>query len=362
MPDQPNGTTLRHASRTDGRSGYYPVLDILRGLAVVLVVVDHSVSFGHVAAPASYGPVNSALTAFRMPALFIISGYLSQTGAFSRFSYAKKIMNLAWLCLLWLPILLLVKLCFGLDTAIVLHPAMLVSEYVEPSTHGWFIWALLLYMLTLPMIGKSAPKYILPITAIVATIGFNDTLGLYFSQNNILKYYFFFVLGVLGRGVITQLLERRIRKRTIAAAVAAGAILFAVDHSLQGHGEWRIFGAVIRIVACLVFLGIVQHVRSPKFDHALGWLGKRTVPIYLLHVLFIYLMSHYISSVLTGVSNAAIPFAIAASAATASVLISKSLSSIGLEWLFMVPGSVVRFAQRASRSPMAASVRKAVRP
>lgn len=115
-------------------------MDVLRGAAVLLVVVYHSVFLsetrGELAVPAWVDVVNTAVAPLRMPVLVLLSGLLlgpSLRKGWRRY-FAGKLQNIGWPYLVWTLVM------FAL-----FWPGAPLLGYLRGGTYLWFLLFLLIY-------------------------------------------------------------------------------------------------------------------------------------------------------------------------------------------------------------------------
>lgn len=256
-------------------------LDIARGTAVILMVVYHMCEYSHTPTNRWLLAACFALTAFRMPVLFLISGYLSAslTRKPKRQALAR-ITNLAWLYLLWLPVMVIVSP--SLKRAGV---GDILENVWKPSTELWFIWSLALLMVSLFAVSALPRRTVLLASLLIAITDYSGVFGLSFGHDNLLRYAPMFYVGALYREELKSLINARF-SIGLAVAIVAGVSLVHLlsEYARQSQG-WQILGPFERICVCLAAIYFLKPIElMPRFAGWLGMVGQKTLPIYLVHL------------------------------------------------------------------------------
>ena len=256
-------------------------MDMLRGIAVLLVVVLHGADIPYLNGNGveEWAQVNRYLEPFRMPLLMFLSGMLLPR------SLAKPLRLYAWgkfAAILW-PLLLWVLL-FGLfiyrggfD-----HP----SFWRSGGDYLWFLTALTIcYLIGVglkPMVRSSWAFVIAALglfAAMLLTRHFGEVdLGI--ATRTLYNGAFFF----LGAACV-KAISRWIKTPTIVV-LALGLIAVAIslmgidDRSLRTGTLYAVPGSVIGIA---VAIWLASRVRSGAPLTFLAWIGRSSIVVYIVH-------------------------------------------------------------------------------
>lgn len=334
--------------------GRHAWIDVGRAIAIVLVVLFHATQALHATGWDLDGLVrlNSLLATFRMPLFFTISGLLASTAVATlslRALFWRRIALLVYIYVLWCLIRAAVF-------AIVPWPfepgrllaADLLTALIQPWSGLWFVYALALYLVIawaarrLPAVVQLAGAAAIGAVFAAGVVRIDDD----YTWQSIGTYLVFFVLGVLGRD---RLLAFAGRLRLPAAA--AIAVVFAASLVALHLSPWP---DITRYA--FSFLGVafgialaVTLARVAPVARFLGYLGRRTLPIYVVHV-------PVVGVAVWLVPAGSIPALVAAPALTV-VAIAAALgihrATARFDGLFTLPAPLARIAARESgRAPL----------
>ncbi len=258
-------------------------IDVARGIAITLVVFHHSIQFLDATGwqVDALVQVTAALSTFRMPLFFLVSGLLASS-AIARLSFAslfwKRLALLVYLyalwCIIWWAWFLFVPRPFDPLTSPV---GDLATALYLPWSGLWFLYALILYTVAAWALRRLPRVAQLGIAFGVACLFATGivTVGSSYTWRSVGTYFALFMTGVLCR----QIVEAFARRVTVwwllgnGAALAAGTVVLPFL-PLQG---------VFRVALCVVgaAFGVsiaVMLARSPIARSAVGALGSRTPP------------------------------------------------------------------------------------
>jgi fucose 4-O-acetylase-like acetyltransferase len=277
-----------------------PLWDNLRLLAITLVVVGHAIE-----ATNRYDPGYSLylfIYSFHVPLLVFISGYFTRAEPLTIRDGQRMLSQL-----------LLPYLIFSLIWALVRWPGGTFSlDLASPYWHLWFLPALVLWRLTLPIF--AALRWPVATAVAVACVsGYFGAVGWVFDGSRVLTMVPFFVAGWAVRthpsgAVLVSVLRLR-AVRLAAAALLGGALLAAillVDQARQHHlRQWvqaeRNFAAtgdpswtagLVRLAllgAGLILVLACVSVTTAARVRVTSW-GTATMYVYMLHLFPIFLL------------------------------------------------------------------------
>ncbi|WP_294451915.1 acyltransferase family protein [uncultured Gemmiger sp.] len=272
-------------------------VDALKGLGIILVVWGHFEEYYRGNSPLFNGT-------FECIYLFHMALFCLCSGLVARFNIKKLILQQVWLYLLC-------QAAFVAFRQIVLtedfsESGGMLTALVVPWRHMWYLYALIFWELTLPLLALLRDRFRLP--GKLLGVGIAIAIGLAagavewpFAFNRVFCYFPFYAAGVLFREEID--LWFRASRRLVSLRVLPGVAFAAV------YGFWfvsvlrapepvyegaRIFNDVaynagytaadramfylIGLATSLALIAVLGNVKS------LASLGKRTLPIYILHM------------------------------------------------------------------------------
>lgn len=246
-------------------------VDLLRALAVLLVVLEHAVILPGELLPAHLQALGSFFLPFRMPTLMLLSGMLvAHSLRKGPAAYLRgKLSRIAWPFLVWTAVLVVVQWITGDDAGLTAEP------FWRPDGPLFFLQHLLAYYLValvLPPLARSAA-----VVPLLVAAGFAHD---HFAAERFLFLFAFFLLGdVLSRHL--SVLPRLVDDRRVVAACALLAV---------GAGTYALLGGDVRYNALFAWgtaAGIVAAVaacRRLAETRPGAWLagyGKHTIIYYV---------------------------------------------------------------------------------
>lgn len=328
--------------------------DLAKGACIVLVVLWHVLTKSYllvdwrltVPVPGLWGTLGELFLPLRMPLFFTISGVFAAAAAARpwRAVAAVRVWAPYQVYLLWLMIHTLVfTLTPGFPT---LHAATvpeLAAQATVTPTNLWYLWALALYFVT-GKLTRRLPAHLVLVVAFAvsaaASAGWLDSPG---DRAQILQNLAFYLAGMRLHAPIRRLAARRNPRLLLGTGAAFAAATLAV--TTLDASTWPGVSPAVSILGVLagVTLTAALAARS-SMHHVLGVLGRRTLPVYVLHMPVIALLDHVLSGQIASAGDAG-RLALAATGPavlTALVLglclgVHRLLRTAQLGWLFAAP-------------------------
>ncbi len=281
--------TALPASRRDA------VLDIAKGLGMVLVVIGHCVF---------HGPVFSFLSTFHMPLFFVISGLCFSEARHSRLSafFVSRLKTLVFPALVFTVFYVAMGLCLDRSATV---EAVRSMPYGGPPGALWFLDILFVVEMAYALVLRAVRRLRLPVVATVAVLSvFLYVLGSLasraqvrapFSLLSALSAFAFYALGHLARPLWSRM--RGCRPSVVIPAACAVLILLYNRFSPQplamannnSVGLADFLPAVVGVVMTLFVAKDVAALGFRPAAKALAWIGRNTLAVMGLHVPFISL-------------------------------------------------------------------------
>jgi uncharacterized membrane protein YcfT len=268
--------------------------DVAKGVCILLVVLWHVLMkhylqiHWHIGGPVkgAWGTFGEQLLPLRMPLFFAVSGYFAVRAVQRTWPEVlrTKVAKFYYLYVLWLIIhtaILAFVPDFGTESAD--GPLKFVAQLFITPSNLWYLYALALYFIVaratrrVPAWVMLALAFLLSATAsagLVAVPG--DRAGVY--QNLV-----FFLAGLYGKTVIDKLAAEASWLRLAIIAVPYAVLLgvVAVFDAKTWFGLWPIVSGVA-IILGVTAAGLVT--RWDGLTNALTSVGRRTLPIYVMHM------------------------------------------------------------------------------
>lgn len=322
-------------------------IDVARGIAITLVVFHHSIQFLDATGwqVDALMQVTAALSTFRMPLFFLVSGLLASS-AIARLSFAslfwKRLALLVYLyalwCVIWWAWFLFVPRPFDPLTSPV---GDLATALYLPWSGLWFLYALILYTVAAWVLRRVPRVAQLGIAFGVACLFATGivTVGSSYTWRSVGTYFALFMTGVVCR----QIVEAFARRVNVWWLVGTGAALAAGTAALPLLPLQGVFRVALCVVGASFGVSIaVMLARSPIARRAVGALGSRTLPIYVLNSLLLALAVAILPVELVPGSLAAV--LLTALVVTTALIIRRAVGSFS--GVFTLPSPIDRFAKR----------------
>lgn len=330
------------------------VLDVVRGVCVILVVLLH-VDSDHVALVAGHGflahawdNIASAAKPIRMPAFFLISGFLARSAVSRpwREIAEGRFVHLLYLYLLWMALGTINNSIHDHSLGLAVNGSTILRMYVlglvYPRSVLWFLMALIGYFI-LARMAQGWPRF-LSMGAAAIISAFSESLPP--PASYIARSLIFYMLGVYYPGMIKQILQRTsLRNAAIAAVVYVVAVVPMLRTDLTTPAIWL----PAEFAGLVLMLMVARLVIDTPIGKAGMFMGQRTLPVFLLHPFLVGWWTLLVTG--QGVAAPAVaallakpavlavyPALVVASAVAISLAAYRLLLSLGLVWLFELPG------------------------
>ena len=256
--------------------------DNIRSVLIICVVFAHLLE---IRSPFSFGgTLYQVIYSFHMPAFLFTCGY------FAKYDRRKLVFGL------FLPYLML-------QTAYVffqrwLYGTDILLQFTTPYWLLWFLLALFIYYLLLPLYDVDSAKKRLAVWLFCVILslvaGYDPTVGYSMTLSRVLVFQPWFLLGFYARRAKLQTIPLAAKVITVFALGVCIAALCCASitnnmlygsypyATLQYHAGIRLFLAVMALLWILVLFYVLRplvNIRIPL----LTTLGQNTLPVFLLH-------------------------------------------------------------------------------
>ncbi len=337
-------------------------IDVAKGLSILLVVLHHAVVKNlEIDAPeslagvvAGWGALTSALKPVRMPLFFVLSGFVASRAVHRPWAQVRRrALSPYYTYVVWL---LLLGAFFSVERLLPMNRTQdlgeLAQDLVWASTGVWFLYALAVYFVLAKLLAGLPPGWVIAGAATFSALSF--VFGIeQWNRFSVLFHFTYFALGALAPRLVRRLTEHPARPwggvlaLTTAYAALTG-LLWLVDLPTSAHL------LVASVVGVPLGLRVsVALARSGPPARLLGWVGRRTLPIYVMHTVVLAGLLHLPplldleqGSVVRGVLH---PLLLSAVAVLVALGAHQVLLRLGATWLFSMPGRPERSRRQAPR-------------
>ncbi|MDQ0614359.1 putative membrane protein YcfT [Microbacterium sp. W4I4] len=283
--------------------------DVVKGVCIILVVLWHVVVkhsshlpwSGADGIPQLWTLVSAQLLPLRMPLFFLVSGMFAAGVVLApeRTRLGERALRLGLLYVLWVVIQTFALAVAGpeFDTARATDLGGLLLNLTVSPTNLWYLLALALY-LVIGRITRGVPTAVLlPVAFAISAIAAAGALPDWGNLWQVVQNVFFFLAGLRLRPQVRRLAERRPGRRTavaLAAAYVAGLVLVSLLDAREWFGVWTLLStlAVAAGVSICALVDRWEPVAAP-----LRWVGQRTLPIYVIHMIPLALVDRMLRDV-----------------------------------------------------------------
>lgn len=286
---------------------------ILKGIAIILMVIHHSFGFPNSWVDKSYyvnmsilgEPINEWIrwsTKICVAIFAFVTGYAYFYNKTPTIKYSlNKIWGLLkryWfiLFLIFVPIVYYIN-SSKLTLEVVLYNILALNKRVIPF--AWYVYFYVFAMLTIPFIkkcfnGRWMTDFLIPIVtcALVYNLAYmikfpNDLKWIQKVIYNIVEYMPCIIIGFLfAKYNSFNKLDKYFKPKYIWQAILVIFIVFGFAltwHNVKGVNLYTIYVPIF-IYECIIIIGNLKHNIIPK---VLEFLGKHSLNIWFLHALFL---------------------------------------------------------------------------
>lgn len=259
-----------------------PAIDRARGLAILAVAWFHMtralINTGHMADGPLLQWADRLAYGWHVQIFFLVSGYFLQ-GRVRRWADVwPRALDLYWPYLLWSTITAVLLLAMPASGSALRLSDVIVLPVI-PFQHYWFLLYLIVCIALMALVGRW-PLLVTGLFLVANLVAWRadlpqDRLGVTLDNGTYWPAFFFFGAWLARRGA---LLRWRTGPALFAFAVAALAALASVRSGIDIR--WSLF-FVPSLCACYALVWLASRLAVP----GLAWLGQRSLPIYLVHVM-----------------------------------------------------------------------------
>lgn len=260
-------------------------MDMLRGLAIALVVVHHCTVYMFEKYPETFAALKDAselIAPVRMPVLFFLSGMLlagSIDKGLSRYARGK-LNNLIYPFVVWTLVLYLLyqarEAVLGLPSEIDLFSALVY----DPWHHLWFLHYLAIYYTVGFFLFKSGLLVASIVCLTLYLIGYGHGYGY------LTALFMFFMAGAFANRTSTcaPWIASHRQQLTWAGLAVISLCLLAVALGLVPLAKHNPTYCIIAAAALPLMINLTIQAQSWTVAPALAYLGRNSLVLYMVHV------------------------------------------------------------------------------
>jgi surface polysaccharide O-acyltransferase-like enzyme len=231
---------------------------------------------------------------FRLPVLFALSGFLVADRIRAGWGDRRTVLRAVtsyYLYVIWLAIYALIAVASPGSQPVGVSFAGFFRQLVLPQTPLWFIMFLAINVVILTTLRRVHPAFVLGGAAVVSVLAIRVHLPGEFAMLERGFYcLFFFALGVYGKETLKYFASSPgLWWRTptmIAISIVSIDLLRRVPAGVPGYLGAIFLRDVSSILCVITVMAVVCRLRPAAA--ILGYIGRRTLPVYVLHVPLIW--------------------------------------------------------------------------
>ncbi len=268
--------------------------DVAKGICIILVVLWHVVTKHAVGMPGAgavtgvWATLGAQLLPLRMPLFFLISGMFAARAVLDADDRAwrRRAGTLAMLYVVWVLIqTAALALAPGFDTARAENGWELLAQLTISPTNLWYLLALAAYLVIARVTRDVPSAIVLPVAFALAALAAAGVLPDLGNLWQVAQNLFFFLAGLRLRDAVERFAAASDVRR--AVGLSALYVVAAAVVGVLGMRRWPGMGPLLAVLAVLagVAVCVVIDRRVGPLARALRWIGRRTLPIYVLHMI-----------------------------------------------------------------------------
>ncbi len=326
--------------------GYYAWVDYVKGIGIILVVLGHVLrgieKAGGVQKNHALIVVDSIIYSFHMPIFFFVSGLFFHNSMEKRHSdgiIRNKFDNIVYPYIVWSLIQGCIEIILSRYTNNHFNPAELLSIMWMPRDQFWFLYILMMCFVVFIIfeVAFLRVNYLFLTVILSFFCVFRDKLNAPFIFDLFLANAVYFSFGILCSKFMV-FFEGACRKYIILLLIAASVSQY-VFHFVYGFNYTRM-GFLSLYLACVSILFVISlGINLKNRMNIIKYIGKYSMPIYLIHVIagsgmrivlhgILHINGLYVQTALGTIVGVFCPIAIY-----------KYANAYRMSWLFIMPRS-----------------------
>ncbi len=270
--------------------------DVAKGICILLVVLHHVAGkqYGMVV-PAGLGQaedawlwITAALKPIRMPLFFAVSGFFAASSMARPWAATgKRMVNPYYLYVVWLVVYAAI---YSVERTLPANrtdgPVDFLTELVWAATSMWFLFALAAYfVLAKALRGLPAPLLL----AVAAGIALSTSWLPLYETNRVavLTHFGYFAFGAYYPHLLRRLAGTRLPLLVLLTSYVA--LTIALEQAGARHSVTIL---LLSLVGVPMGVAVAVRLSSTACSRPLAWLGRRTLPVYVLHLAVLAVVAH----------------------------------------------------------------------
>jgi uncharacterized membrane protein YcfT len=328
--------------------------DVAKGVCILLVVLWHVIMKMYltidwhlpVPLPGLWGAFGDMLLPLRMPVFFTISGMFAAAAVQRSWSTTarSRIARFYYLYLVWFTVhTLVLSMVPDFDTLAARSALQVLEQLTITPTNLWYLVALAVYFVV-AKVTRRLPTWAVLVPALaLSVIASADLLAAPGNRGQLYQNLFFFLAGLRFR----PLIERWAKAATLPRFLLGGALYLGIMVGVQVLNAQDVYGVWPAVCVLAVVVGIAGAVQLDRWRAVgalLARLGRKTLPIYVMHMPLLALLTAVLVDPFSGLGTGPqLVIAVLLPIVLVTVLVSVCLTletwlrNLGATWLFDLP-------------------------
>jgi len=330
--------------------------DAAKGGCILLVVLWHTVMKHYlrvdwrlpVPIPGAWGTLGELLLPLRMPLFFTISGLFAAgaVGRSWRVLGRTKAAKFGYLYALWLLVhTAALALVPDFDTARASSALELLEQLTITPTNLWYLIALAWYFIVAKLTRRLPAGVVLGAAFLLSAIASAGLLASPGNRGQLYQNLLFFLAGLRLKPWVERLAAAATNRMLILGALGYLGVMALIQ--VLGAKQW--FGVWPVASGLAVLIGVLAAARLQRWRRPaalLENLGRRTLPIYVMHMPLLALLHLALLRPFSALGSSAqlllaavLPVALTALLVWICLTLHRGLQAAGAKWLFDLPGA-----------------------
>ena len=319
-------------------------IDALRGIAVMLVVLEHAIRFAvrnGFEVPSALDLLSDSLYPVRMPAMAFLSGLLLGVSLAKgrRRHLAGKLRNLLWPFALWSLVYAGLQVAVGGTAAGRQDWSAIADIPVDPPLHMWFLRDLFLFFVLALAIRRLRALAVAAASLCLSGVAMALEAPGVGETPQVARFLFLFAFFLIGHWAMAHrdrwplVLERPI---PVAAALAIASLAVPVA-AVFGNVRYEVASAPLGAAGIVALMLLARGACRTPLSGPLRALGRGSLVIYVLHWLVLAILVQAIEAAEPGAPGGLV-VALGLVLGVALLALAVPLHRrLGLGWIFSFP-------------------------
>ncbi|MEU8821730.1 acyltransferase [Actinoplanes sp. NPDC048796] len=328
--------------------------DVAKGVCIVLVVLWHVIMKHYLPIdwhlslplPGAWGLFGEQLLPLRMPVFFTISGMFAAAAVHRPWRVVRRsrIAKFFYLYAVWFAVhTAVLSLVPRFDTLAAHSLSDVLDQLTITPTNLWYLSALAVYFTVAKLTRRLPVTLVLDAAFALSAVASAGLLAAPGNRGQLYQNLLFFLAGLRLRPWVEQLAARA-TPRLLVSGVTGYAVVMVAIHVLGARTWFGLWPVTSALAVTVGVLATSLLTRRRGLSSRLAALGRRTLPIYVMHMPLLALIHLMLwrpfSSLGAGpqlVLAAFLPAVLTALLVWLCLLLHRALMSAGASWLFDLP-------------------------